>query len=147
MLFKIVGSIFVLVEALGIYQLWFLYSSREMLLPGNFKTYQWNRKNEIGDVIRLYSIWVANCKSIFVLILVPVIISNDQYLHLYTCHALIAGCSIYYINMHNKVQQLVSSKQLDADVPETLSMVIGRIFIPMFVIADLELTYNLFIST
>lgn len=139
-MFKFVSLFFILLEISSIYDL-YKYNKDGLL---NISRINLDIDSQLQNVLRLYSTWIGNCKSIFVLNLIPVIFTDNKVLHFYTCNTLIAGISLYYITMEPKVKYLVQLNIFPIYEDIALSFVIGKVLLPFFVIADLCLIYELY---
>ena len=146
MFFQICCILFCILETIGVYQLWFMSDMNDMLLPGNYQSYRTHTNSSIGQIIRLYATWVGNCKAIFIFLLMTIVFYGDIMTHFIACNFMILGCSIYFYTMESKIKALINDNELPNGVQVTLSFIIGKLFIPMFILCECFIIYQLYFT-
>lgn len=79
--------------------------------------------------------WVANCKLIFIVLLIVVLILGDAMLKVYAIAAMILSIAIYFVTLHPIIRKLDKVGELQpVGYSKTLAFMIGG-FMIMFAVA------------
>ncbi len=130
--------IFIALELSNVILLYFKQDFKHGNTLFSFKGYEKSKNDdEIFQLIKYLGVWVANCKLIFILLLIPILFYGNDTLKLYSVIIMIVGVSVYYFTLYPLIKRMDQKNQLVVKgYSKTLTILISAI-IAMYVVSTI----------
>jgi len=135
--------IFLVLETLNVFMLYFTPGTRRGNGLGVFNAYEKSKKDpEVHALVRYLINWVAGTKIIFIALLIVILITGDNITKLFSVGALILTILTYFWRLHPSISSMDADGQI---TPKGYSRILAYMiagFIVVFVVAII--TYFVF---
>lgn len=129
--FSIVICLFLVLETLNVFLLYFFPGSKKGNGMGAFNAFEKSKAiPEVHALVKYLINWVAGTKIIFIALLVVIIIHGDLSLQLYSVLALIISISTFYWRLYPLMKSMDRENQISPKgYSKTLAIMIGTFLI------------------
>ena len=133
---SIVITLFIVLESLNIFLLYFFPHSTKGNAVGVFKAFEESKNHpEVHSLVRYLINWVAGTKLIFVLLLVVILVFGDSMTRAMSIAALIISTATFYWRLYPLLKSIDQQNQLSIKgYSKTLALMITS-FIIVFIFA------------
>lgn len=133
---SIVIILFIVLEALNVFMLYFTPGTKRGNGLGVFNAYERSKSySDVYPLVQYLINWVAGTKLIFILLLIVVLIFGDTTIKIYSIGSLIISISLFYWRLFPAIKALDKDNQI---TPKGYSKTLGIMitcFISIFIIA------------